>query len=148
MDIKLLVSIVVVGVFVITFFVFQQISSVSGVNPIDPNQEFADYQLSESNDITTYDIIGEIAGITDEYLMIMTGERVLTIKKPDATEYVTFVPRNLPISEDELRQKDFVRTIVNVSKSTNEIVALTVTVVGRIRDGKIILPSVKLTESD
>ena len=101
----------------------------SVINQIDQNKEYGDYQLFESTDIDSYIVIGQIEEITNDELKIRTFERVLTIKKPEATEYFAFP--TVPIDETQLQQDDDVRVRINVDKTTNEVVKLSVAVIGQ-----------------
>lgn len=146
---------IVVSVFIIVIITtFAYYSLVlrpqSFVNPIDPRNEYSDYKVlentgieskvsnepegirvttieSESANIDSYIVIGQIEGINNDELKIRTGERILAIKKPEAIEYRAFP--NLPIDETRVQPNDYVRATVSVDKNTNKVLKLSVTVI-------------------
>lgn len=127
---KVVVSVLIVVIVAVSaYYVLIAQQSRTTINPIDLNNEYKDYQVLESTGAVAYRVIGQIEEISEEELMLRTNERILKIKKPEETKYVALVPPVL-IAENQLRQGELVRVTVNVSKSTNEIVALTVTVFG------------------
>ena len=136
MEGKIAVSLFFIVIIAIFAYYILVIQPKSFVNPIDPNDEYADYLKSENTDTIIYDVIGEIAEVSREELTLKTSERDLTIKIPEATTYNALIP---PTQHDEtdIKQNELVRATLNVSKSTNEIIALTVTVVGTFKDGKL-----------
>ena len=125
---------VIIGLFAYCYTTLPQTSSIT--NPIDANNEYSDYKLlentiieSKSANIVSYRVIGQIEEITNDELKIRTLERIVTIKKPEATEYVAFVPPVL-VDESKLQKNDYVRATVDVDKTTNEVVKLSVIVIG------------------
>ena len=125
---------VIIGLFAYYYTALPQTSSIT--NPIDANNEYSDYKLlentiieSKSANIVSYRVIGQIEEITNDELKIRTLERIVTIKKPKATEYIAFVPP-VPVDESKLWKNDYVRITIDVNKITGEIVKLSVIVIG------------------
>jgi|TARA_Y100000310_G_C20591506_1_gene768296 hypothetical protein len=133
---KPIISVFIVVIIVIFAYYILVLQPQSFVDPIDPNNEFEDYRVLENtadqeSNILSYRVIGQIEEITNDELKIRTVERVLTIKKPEATEYIAFIPA-VTIDETQLQQNGYVRATVSVDKTTNEVVKLSVTVIGMI----------------
>jgi len=126
MDGKKVISIfivVIIGIFVYHKYFLQPTAII---NPIDTNEDYKDYKLLENTDIDSYVVFGQIEEINTNELKIRTSSRILTIKKPKATEY--FALPNVPIDETQLQKDDEVSATFNVDKSTNEVVKLSITV--------------------
>ena len=123
--------VIIIAIFAYYFIILQT------VNPIDPSNEYRDYKTVENTNIrletiniVSYRVIGQIEEITNDELKIKTFERIVTIKKPEATEYIALVP-TVPVDESKLQQNDHVRATVDVDKTTNQVVKLSVIVLGQ-----------------
>lgn len=149
MEGKKVISIFIVVIIVIFgYYIFVLQPESTFINTIDPNYEHIDYLKSENTDTIIYDIVGEIVEVSKEELTLKTSERILTIKNPGAIEYTDFIT-NLPMDETQLRQNDYVRATINVDKTTDEIVNVSVVVIGRFIDGEFSLPgSIAIDNSD
>jgi len=131
---------IVVLVVIFAFYNLGLETESTFIDPFDPNNEYIDYLESENPDTITYVVIGEIVGSSKDELTLSTGERFLTIKIPEATEYralVSPVPHNVT----ELKYDQLVKAEVSVNKSTNEITGLIITVIGTYEDEEFSAPS-------
>ena len=117
----------VIAAIIIIIFAYYYFISPQTTNPIDPRNEYRDYQALQSIDIVSYRVIGQIEEITSDELKIRTLQRIATIKKPEAIEYIALVPP-VPVDESKLRQNDHIRATVDVDKTTNKVVKLSVIV--------------------
>jgi len=146
---KIVVSVFILVVVVIfAYYIFVLRSESTFIDTIDPNYEGIDYIKSENIDTITYDVLGDIVDISKNELTLKTDERILKIKNPGAIEYTDFIT-NLPMDETQLQQNDYVRATINVDKSTDEIVNVSVVVIGRYIDGEFYLPgSTAIDNSD
>jgi hypothetical protein len=138
---------VVVVVVIFAYYIFVLQSEPIFISTIDPNYENIDYLKSENTDTIIYDVVGEIVEVSKEELTLKTSERILTIKKPESINYIEFFT-DLPIDETQLQQNDYVRAIINVDKTTDEVVDVSVVVIGRSIDGKLsLLSSISIDKS-
>lgn len=128
---KVLMPIFMVAAVIVIIFAYYYFISPQTTNPIDPNNEYRDYKAVESISMVSYRVIGQIEEITKDELKIRTFERIVTIKKPKAIEYIALVP-SVPVDESKLQKNDHVRATVDVDKTTNEVVKLSVIVIGEL----------------
>ena len=127
MDSKLLISIVVVVVFVITFFAYSSFNQ-PGPEPAAGQDEQAKL-LGGADRIEVFE--GRIAGITEDGLTLTTNNGVLTLKKSPATRYAELSDgSSKAISESELKQDDQATIVAGSNTQTGEFTALSVTVTG------------------
>ena len=124
---KVPMPIFMVAAVIVIIFVYYYFISPQTTNPIDPRNEYRDYKALESTSIVSYSIIGQIEEITNDELKIRTLQRITTIKKPEAIEYIALVPP-VPVDGSKLRQNDHIRATVDVDKTTDKVVKLSVVV--------------------
>jgi hypothetical protein len=117
----------VIAAIIIIIFAYYYFISPQTTNPIDPRNEYRDSKALESTSIVSYSIIGQIEEITNDELKIRTLQRITTVKKPEAIEYIALVPP-VPVDESKLQQNDNIRATVDVDKTTNKVVKLSVVV--------------------